>query len=35
VPPLQETATYHHLYLTMEPICGPLLASIGGRIVDV
>jgi hypothetical protein len=35
VPPLQETATYHHLYLTMEPICGPLLSSIGGRIVDV
>jgi hypothetical protein len=36
VPPLlRETATHHHLFLTMEPIDGPLLASAIGRIVDV
>ncbi len=35
VPSLQDTATFHHLYLTMETIDGPLLSSIGGTIVDV
>jgi hypothetical protein len=35
MPPLQSIATFHHLYVTYEPIGGPLLSSIGGRIVDI
>ena len=35
VPPLQTIATYHHIYVAHEPMGGPLLSSIGGRIIDI